>query len=692
MATANNAIRVSELDFLTIKENLKSFLRDQSEFQDFDFEGSGMSVLLDVLAYNTHYMGYYLNMVGNEMFLDTAQLRGSVISHAKNLNYVPTSSRGALVKATVVVTPSNNENQNTSLLTLDKYTKFLAQDIDGVNYQFLATDSNTTVKINNTFTFTNVFFKQGEVVTRQFLMEATNTTRRFEIPSANVDTSTIKMVIQASASNTHSTEYVLADDMTALTGNSQVYFIEENADAKYTFYFGDNIIGKKPDTGNIIRCTYFETVGSPANSISRFYQSDPIGGLFTDNVTITPTGSSYGGTNKETLEQVRFRAPYFYTAQNRAVTINDYETLIMKDYNNIESVSVWGGEDNDPIVYGKVYLSLKTRGNYALTNFEKEQIKKNLIKNRNVLTVTPEIVDPDYAYILIRGSVTYNKSITTSTAEELKAFVRAAISDYNDNELNTFSSTFRKAKLQNYIQNCERSITGSDIQILIQKRVLLDTNTAKNYTISYNLPLEKGDYNYGLYTFPRLSLYDFNNVERQVYYEEKPFSSTGVDSISILNAGINYISTPTVTITGDGSGATAEAIVRNGKISRIDMLTRGTDYTRAEVTLSGGGGSEGKVVARLEARFGTIRTFYYQDTGEKIILSEDVGTVNYDSGAVELNSFLALSAESNSYYDADTVTFNWPVEKEQLPPLRNRIFTIDLNDPVAVQIDMISEE
>ena len=218
MATANTALRVTELDFDSIKTNLKNYLRSQSEFQDFDFEGSGMSVLLDILAYNTHYTGYYLNMVANEMFLDTAQLRNSVLSHAKNLNYTPTSPQGALVKTNILITPSPTESQNTNVITLEKYTKFLAQDIDGTNYQFVALYSNTASKVGSTFSFANTYLKQGEVVTLQYSMDPTNISRRFDIPYSNVDTQTLTVTVQESASNTSTEEYILASDITTLSG------------------------------------------------------------------------------------------------------------------------------------------------------------------------------------------------------------------------------------------------------------------------------------------------------------------------------------------------------------------------------------------------------------------------------------------------------------------------------------------
>ena len=691
MSTANSTTRVTELDFITIKNNLKNFLRSQSEFQDYDFDGAGLSVLLDILAYNTHYMGYYLNMAGNEMFLDTAQLRNSMVSHAKNLNYFPKSPQGALVKANVVVTPSVSETPNVNVLTLEKYTKFLARDVDGVNFPFVALYSNTVSKNNESFTYNNIMLKQGEVVTLQYQMDSTNLKRRFDIPSSNVDTSTLVITVQESASNTATIQYNLAEDITEVKSNTPVYFIEENNNQEYSIYFGDDVIGKKPKNGNIITVTFLESYGSIANNISTFYLSDAIGGLYNDNVSITAVDSSYGGTDKETIEQIRFRAPYYYTAQNRAVTKNDYETLITKDYTNIDAVSVWGGEDNDPPVYGKVYLSLKTKGNYALTNLEKEQIKDSLIRNRNVITVTPEIIDPEYVYIILKGTVNYNPTLTSSTASELNAFVKASILDYNDQELNTFNSTFRKSKLQSFIDNAEKSITGSDIDVYVQYRVQLDTTQAKSYNIPFNLPLQKGDFFNKMFTSPEVQSFDLNGVSRNIYFEEVPSSATGVESIQILDAGINYITVPTVTITGDGSGATATAVIRNGRISAINITNRGSNYTRAEVVISGGG-TGGRAIARLEATIGTVRSFYYKTNGEKEIISSDAGTIDYENGLITLKSFrTSTGTPVNRYYDTDVMTVNFPLEKEIITPLRNRILSIDENDPLAIQIEMVAE-
>lgn len=684
-------LRITELDPASIKENLKDFLRGQTEFQDYDFEGSGIGVLLDILAYNAHYHGFYTNMVGNEMYLDTAQIRAAVVSRAKELGYVPASAQGAKAVISITVTPSDAEDQDLQILTLDKYTKFLARDKDGVNYQFVTVNSNTVSKSANTFQFENVQLKQGEVTTLQYLMDAQNGKRRFTLPSANVDTTTLQVSVQASTTDTNIEEYAVAQDITEVDAESPVYWIEENEMGQYSIQFGDGFIGKRPNTGSVVIVTYIETEGLKGDNIGVFYLSDAIGGEFNDNVSIQVSNTSFGGTAKESIEDTRFRAPHYYTTQNRAVTTQDYETLILKDYNNIDAVAVWGGEDNDPVIYGKVFASFKTKGNYFLTNLEKQRIIEELITNRNMVTVTPEIVDPEYVYLLVKGTINYNPALTSKTAEEILSLVKAAIGDYNTQELNRFNSTFRKSKLQSYIEGADKSILGSDITVYVQKRVLMEAGTYKVYNIDYDVPLKKGDYKNKLYSTPFIKAFDFNAVERQVFFEEKPFSETGIDAVSILNQGKNYISAPTVTIEGDGTGATAQAYVRGGKLYKVEITNRGTNYTRATITLSGGNGSEARAVARLQAKFGTIRSFYYTNTGEKVILSENVGTIDYENGTIDLVSFASRGTNGQGYYGQDEITMNFPVDREIILPLRNRILSIDEADPIAIQLNSVVE-
>ena len=687
---ANTAIVIADLDFDSIKSNLKEFLKNQTRFQDYDFEGSGMNVLLDILALNTHYNAYYLNMIANEMFLDSSKIRQSTVSHAKLINYVPESSHGSETKLNITVTPSISEDQNISVLTLDRYTRFLGSSIDGINYPFVALNSNTVVKIDNSFVFSNVTIKQGEVVTRQYLMDSSNIKRRFDIPSANIDTNTIVITTQESYSNTETISYNLAQDLTELTPNSAVYFIEENEKGKYTVYFGDNVIGRRPKNGNIINITYIDTLGSMGNKISSFSIANTIGGLYNDNVRITSTSSTYSGSEKETIEQVKYRAPYFYTAQNRAVTIYDYETLITKDYTNIDSVAVWGGEDNVPVVYGKVFLSLKTKENFFLSNLEKENIKNSLIKNRNVLTVLPEIVDPSYTYIFVRGSVYYNPSLTQYTAAEIRSFVVASIEDYKIDYLGKFRSGFQKSVLQQYIQESEKSITGSDIKVILQKRIPITLSQSKSYTIDYGIPIKKGDFNSSISSYPSLGIVDTNFVTRQVFFEEVPSINSGIERIDIVNGGINYTTVPTVTITGDGTGAKGIAKIYGGRVAAIEMTSKGSNYTRATVSISGDTGSGLVIDPILQSRVGTLRTYYLNQSGEKIFVNNDAGTVDYDNGIIVLKSLLPVSVATNNYYESNILSINVIVDKEIIDSIRNKIIDIDINNPLSYQIEIVS--
>ena len=690
--TSNTALRVTELDFDSIKNNLKTFLRSQSEFQDYDFEGSGMSVLLDILAYNTHYMGYYLNMVSKEMFLDTAQIRSSVLSHAKAIGYVPRSKVGAQALVNVVVTPSGAETTVPTSLTLNKYTRFLGESVDGVNYPFIALNSNTVSKVNGSFTFANVIFKQGQVNNLQYLMEPTNTKRRFDIPSANVDLSTLSIVVQESSSNTQRTAYSLSTDITKLDSNSAAYFVEENDNSEYSFYFGDDVISKKPKNGNVIICTYLDTVGTPAAKISKFAPTDRIDSIYRDNVSITAVTASYGASDKETVDEIRFRAPYSYGTQNRAVIKNDYENLILSDFSNIDSVSVWGGEDNDPVVYGKVYISIKPRQNYALTNADKEYIKEQLIRTRNVITVTPEIVDPDYTYIRVTGSITYNPSLTTLKANQLEALVRAAIGDYNDKELNSFKATFRKSKLQAYIEACEPSITGSNITIYMQKRIYLNTTTSTKYSVYYNMPILKGGYKDRLYSYPEIYVNDSGGYERNAHFEEILDSATGINSFDVTNPGYNYTSNATMTIDGDGYGATATATVIGGKIISVNIVDKGSDYTTATVTITDTTGTNAVITPQLENTYGTIKSFYYTDAGDKITLDSNAGSINYETGLLTINSIYTTGAVDNDFYDADVLTVFAPIGNDIIGPKRNRILVIDEYDAKSVQVQMVAEQ
>jgi hypothetical protein len=689
MATGNNTLQITDLDFNSIKSNLKEFLKNQSTFTDYDFEGSGMNVLLDLLAYNTYYNSYYMNMIANESFLDTAQLRQNILSHAKIINYVPQSRHGADAKVTINVTPSLTEDNVVSFIVMDRYTRLLGRDVDGVNYPFVTVNSNTAYKNAGSFIFPNVIIRQGEVMSHQFKMDANNTFRKFQLPSANLDSTTIVVSVYESANSTSSEVYTQYKDLTEVRANSTVYFLEENDDLKYDIVFGDNVLGKKPANGSIIQVTYLDTVGVLGNNISQFAFVEPVAGLFRDNITVVASAPSAGGADKEDIELVRRRAPLAYTAQNRCITTNDYEAILTRDYPNIEAVSVWGGEDNDPIVYGKVYMSIKTKGYYTLTQLEKENIKDELIRKRNALTIVPEIIDPDFVFLLIRGTVSYTPSRTSKTEGQLQSAIREAIYKYANEELYTFKSTFKLAKLQAYIEAADPSINASDIKIFLQNRKKLKRRLNATYTVNFNAPIRKGDYLQKIFTYPEIRVLDSNSIERDVVFEETPESFTGIREVQIINAGINYTSGATITVTGDGAGAILQPVIVRGRVVSVEVISPGANYTRAFATIVDEEGSEAVLSVKLSSNFGTLRSYYFKENGEKIIVNPNAGEIDYTLGKITLNSLFPISVISNPFYDRDVLTINVVPNQNVIDPLRNRIVAIDTNNEQAIQLTLV---
>lgn len=689
MAAAN--LKITELDFDGIKENIKQYLQSQAEFQDYDFEGSGMSVLLDILAYNTHYMGMYVNMVGNEMFLDSAQLRSSIMSFAKLTNYVPTSKKSSVARVNIVVTPGNGEDNTASSLVLPKYTRFVSNPVNGLAYNFVNLDAQYAAKSNGKFAFNDVYLYQGDVVTQNYAVTSSNDRRRFTIPSANIDTSTLVVTIQNSNIDNTTTTYTLAGDTNNIRSNSAVYFIEENADANgtYTVYFGDDHIGKRPVNGNIVKVRYLDTQGQNSNRANKFTAVNGIG-VYQANVAITTTSVASSGAEKETIEQIRYRAPIHYTTQNRAVTKDDYSALLLKDYPYIDSITVWGGEENDPPIYGKVFMSLKPRENYELTRLEKERIKNEVIKTRSILTVFPEIIDPDYTYLKINVKVNYNPNLTTLSENQLKDIVRNAILSYRNSDLRTFSSTFRSSKLQRTIDAADASFISSSLDILVSKQFRPTLDEEKNYTFDFNMRLSKGDFSRKLFAYPTFEIEDGDNVVRTAFLEESPLSYTGVDSISIINPGSNHTVTPFVNIYGDGTGATAEAKMINGKVVSVEVINRGIDYSTATAAVSGNGFGTSLQV-NLQFNNGTLRTFYSKPDGEKVILNNAIGTIDYEKGRIALYSFAPLKLSNNPYYPSYIMTVNVPPADDVIYPVRNRILDIDEKDASSISITMIPE-
>lgn len=466
-------LRITELDFDTIKTNLKNFLQDQDEFTDYDFEGSGLSVLLDVLAYNTHYNAYIANMLVNEMFLDSAVKRASAVSIAKHLGYTPISARGARAVINVTVT---NVTGSPSSLTLDRFSPF-STTIAGTAYTFLNLDEVTVPRINDQYFFEELTVVEGTLSENTFVSVEPGPDEKFEIPSSTIDTSTLLVTVQNSATDTTTQNYTLTNDITGIDGDSNVFFLEENPFGRYQIFFGDGILGKKLTQGNIITVRYLSVSGSDANTsslITQSFTSLPIGN--SSDITIETITNSSSGTAKESISSIKFNAPIVNAARNRAVTAADYEALVRGSFSDAESVSAWGGEDNDPPIYGKVFISLKPFSGFVISQSTKDNIIQNILRNKKVLAIQPEFVDPEFFYVGLNVRIQYDSTITSKTSSNIQTIVRNTITNYFSSDLQKFNRDFNKSRLIKLILDSDPSIVSVIMTLKLQKRILLTLN------------------------------------------------------------------------------------------------------------------------------------------------------------------------------------------------------------------------
>jgi hypothetical protein len=473
---ASNKLEVSELDFDDIKSNLKTFLQNQSEFQDYNFEGSGFAVLLDLLAYNTHYLGFNANMLANEMYLDSADIRKNIVSLAKMLGYTPTSPKAPTAVINILI----NNGSGTSV-TMPKGTVFTTS-VDGTSYQFVTNAVNTISPSSGVYRFSNISVFEGTLVTFKYTVDSSDPDQRFIIPSVNADTSTLRVQVQNSAVDTTSSTYTIATGITELGTTSKVYFLQEGEDGKFEVYFGDGTIGQSLSDGNIVILEYIVTNKAEANGASTFTLSGNIDGF--TNVSITIVSSAQGGADAQSKESIRFNAPLQYAAQDRAVTTTDYETLVQEIYPNAQSVSAWGGEDDETPVYGVVKIAIKAASGSTLTDATKNSIITQL-KKYNVASVRPQIIDPETTTILLTSNVKYDERTTTKTADTLRSEIINAIITYNTNTLQQFDSMFRYSKIVQLIDDTDTSILSNITTLKIRKTFTPTLSTSTRYDIYF---------------------------------------------------------------------------------------------------------------------------------------------------------------------------------------------------------------
>ena len=545
---ANNKIATTELDFDQIKTNLKSFMQGQTQFSDYDFEGSAMSVLIDLLAYNTHYNALYKNMVVNESFLDSASKRSSVVSRAKEIGYIPYSATSSTATVNIVVSSTTTTPFS---LILPAYTIFNTV-VDGVTYNFYTLEDIIAVLDSgtNTYTYPNVVLREGTPLNFKYVADAGQT---YIIPNLNVDLSTLKVRVQDSSLSSTFTTFYREENIVSLGATDPVYFVKEIENQYYELEFGNDVIGKALQPGNIVNLQYLSCNASAPNGAKIFaYQgSSLLGGI----VSVTTTLAAYAGSIIEDIESIRYNAPRAYSNQNRAVTVDDYKSLIYQYYAPAESINVWGGEDNSPPVYGKVFICIKPKNAQVLTQVEKDYVVREVLQKKNVVSITPELVDAEYIWIEIDLSVYYNSRLTVNSSDQLKTLVHQTITNYNTTNLNKFDGIFRFSKLSSLIDNTEGSITNNIMNIKLHRQVTVKYNTITDYIVNLGNPIyssgvpEQSVLSSGFYIAGNTNIMyieDLPNADKttgifRMYYYSNVVGSTILSKTYIRDFGsINY--------------------------------------------------------------------------------------------------------------------------------------------------------
>ena len=471
-------LQIAELDFDTIKNNLKDYFNSQAEFTDHDFGGSAISVLLDILSYNTYYNAYYLNMLASESFLDSAQLRDSVVAKASMLGYTPQSATGSKANVSITVTPGDSP----ASITIDKNTQFTST-VNGTSYVFCTANSATITPVDGVYTASGVTLTQGIPLTFRYTANTANTEQKFLLPNANTDTDTLTVTVQESATDTNTSVYTKATDITTVNSTSNVYFLSESSEGQFKVEFGDGVIGRKPVTGNIVLLAALVTEGDEVNGANTFSASGTVGGFSTSSVAVTNAAS--GGSDKENLESIKFNAPKNFETQNRAVTTDDYKKIVEGNVSGLDSVSVWGGQDNATPAFGKVFVSAKPTGATSLSTAQIGEIK-SAVSSFNMVSITPEVVDPDIIDLIFSVTVKYDSRKTTLSSGAVAEAVIDTIQTYKTNNLLKFGSIFRYSTLTTNIDNTNASIINNLTTITAKKGLTPSTTTAESYTIDFN--------------------------------------------------------------------------------------------------------------------------------------------------------------------------------------------------------------
>lgn len=484
MASNRQNLNVTELDFNQIKSNLISyFSNSDSPFRDWNFEGSGLNNLLDALAYNTHYNAVLAHMGVSESFIDSAQLRASVVSLAKLLGYTPRSYVSP--SASIDISFTAKDANSPVAVVLAKGTPFTTM-INDRRFVYVTNDEHVLIKTDGKYEKQNIILNEGAYQTKRF--QVNNLIERgsaiYEIEDDNIDLSSLVVKVFSSSSSSNADIYTPLEDISGINENSFIYYITENSNANYQLSFGNDIIGKKPTNLSIIEISYLITKGSESNGSNAFVFADalPLGVIRAPRVTTVSVAA--GGNNKESIESVRYNAPLSFITQNRAVTADDYKNLIFKNFSEAQTISVWGGEDNDPPIYGKVFISIKPHGANSLTSVQRDNILSYL-QNKKVLSISPELVEPEYLKLTLDVFFKYNKNLITQNVGQIESAIRGVVSNYNNERLQSFDGIFRYSSLTNAIDSYHQSILNSHVRVFVTKVISFNPNAAVKKDVKF---------------------------------------------------------------------------------------------------------------------------------------------------------------------------------------------------------------
>ena len=613
-------LQVTELDFDDIKDNLKVFLKAQTKFKDYDFEGSGMSVLLDTLAYNTHYLAFNANMAANEMFLDSAALRSSVVSHAKMLGYEVSSARAPIASLNVFVTSSADT------LTMSAGTKF-STSVGKDSFSFVTISDITGNNDGGTVTFENISVYEGTYITSTYTVDTSSLGQRYLLTDNRSDINTLTVSVQNSITDTEVTSFYKATDITQLTSDSPVYFCQEAEAGLFEIYFGDGIVSKALNDGNIVTLKYVVTNKAEANGVSSFTSPSAIDGETA--VSVQTVGRAIGGSEPESINSIKLKAPLDYAAQGRAVTIQDYGVFVKKLFPNTQAVSVWGGEDGsfDPSLgvvatpeYGKVFISVKSTTGENLTSVQKSNLVSALAPFK-VASITPVIVDSETTFIILNVTSQYNKNATVESPSEIQTKILSTLRAYNNSTLQTFNEPFRHSKILSLIDNTDTAILNSTATVIMSKFFTPDISLERSYNINYG---------------------------NKIYHPH------------------------------EGHNGAAGGVISSSGF----YLTEDTDYTVGDIT--------SREYFLDDDGNGTIRIYYLSDLN-KIYNAIPAGSVDYHTGIISLFPMNFLSVSNVSGIISTKVRLTAVPDSYDIVPVRNQILELDLNNTrVSASVDAIT--